>query len=159
MRSKMNILSARLVRAAAGVAAVAMLAACGSSSTGPNNANVAGTYTLNTVNGATLPYTVPNTGTDVEIVQGATITITGDSTYAVNATGTLNGSPSTLVTDVGHYSVSGNQVTFTSTIISGANYSASVSGSGIGTTLTTSIGGAFVGSSDVSFTLVFTRSS
>jgi hypothetical protein len=159
MHSKSNCSSSRFLRGVVAAAAVALLAACGSDSTGPRNANVAGTYTLNTVNGASLPYTVPNTGDNVEIVQAATITLNGDSTYAVNATGTLNGSAGTLVTDAGSYSVAGTQVTFTSTAIPGAHYTAVASGTGTSTTLTTMIAGAFVGSSDLSFTLVLNRTS
>jgi hypothetical protein len=154
MHSKANISSARFARAAVAAAAVALLAACGSDSTGPSNANVVGTYNLTTVNGATLPYTVPNT-TGTEIVEQATATLSPDSTYSVHANGTVNGSSSSIAADVGHYTVSGSQVTFTSTIISSAQYTASATSS----TLTATIPGAFVGSSDISFTLVFTKAS
>jgi hypothetical protein len=158
MRTKMNFPSARFVRGAMLAASIALLAACGSDSTGPSNANVQGNYTLLSVNGAPLPFTVTNTGENVEIVQDATITLTSDSTYAVNATGTLNGTPGTLVADAGHYSVSGNQVTFTSTTISGANYTANYATTPTSPTLTTTIQGAFVGSTDNSFSLVFAKS-
>ena len=154
MRSMSNISSVRFARFAIAATAVALLAACGSDSTGPKNANVAGTYNLTTVNGQSLPFTVTNTGEDVEVVQDATITLTSDSTYAVSANGTLNGSDATLLTDAGHYVVSGNQVTFTSTIFTGGHYTANATG----TTLTASIPGAIVGSSDISFSLVFTKS-
>jgi hypothetical protein len=153
MHSKTNISSARFVRAAVVAVAVALLAACGSdSSTGPRNATVAGTYDLTTVNGATLPYTVPHT-TGTEIVEQATITLNTDSTYSVLANGTVDGSQSTIAADAGHYTVSGSQVTFTSTLISSAQYTATATSS----TLTATIPGAFVGSSDISFTLVFTK--
>jgi hypothetical protein len=155
MHSKTNISSARFARAAVAAIAVALVAACGSdSSTGPRNSNVAGTYDLTTVNGATLPYTVPHT-TGTEIVEQATIMLNTDSTYLVNATGTVDGSESTIAADAGHYTVTGSQVTFTSTIISSAQYTASATSSG----LTATIPGAFVGSSDISFTLVFAKAS
>jgi len=157
MRSKSNSSAPRFLRGAIAAAAVVLLAACGSDSTGPKNANVAGTYTRSTVNGASLPYTVPNTGAAVEIVQAATITLTGDSAYTVNATGTVNGSAGTLLTDAGHYSVAGSQVTFTSTAIPGAHYTAVASGTGASTVLTTSIAGAIVNSTDLSFTLVLNK--
>ncbi|MEP7065620.1 MAG: hypothetical protein ABI889_06270 [Gemmatimonadota bacterium] len=158
MRSTKNYPSARFMRAMMAAASVAMLAACGSDSTGPKNAGVQGTYTLLSVNGSPLPYTVPNTGEDVRIVQDATITLGADSTYAVHATGTENGSASTIVTDAGHYTVSGNQVTFTSTMISGAHYTANYATTPGSPTLTATIAGLFVGSSDISFTLVFAKS-
>jgi hypothetical protein len=152
MHTMMTIARARAARVAVAAAAIALLGACGSDSTGPTNANVAGTYTLTTVEGSSLPYTIPNTAEE-EIVQNATITLTGDSTYTASATGTVGGDPSNIITDAGHYSVSGSQVTFTSTIIEGGNYTGHVSGS----TLTVSIIGAFVGSSNTSFSLVFTK--
>jgi hypothetical protein len=154
MQSKTKISSARFARAAVVAAAVAFLAACGSDSTAPRNASVAGTYGLTTVNGASLPYTVPNT-TGTEIVQDATITLNTDSTYSVLANGTVNGSTSTIAADAGHYTVGGSQVTFTSTIFSGGQFTGNVTGS----TLSATIPGAFVGSRDVSFTLVFAKAS
>jgi ABC-type oligopeptide transport system substrate-binding subunit len=159
MGSKMKISSVRLARTAIAAAAIALLSACGSDSTGPKTANVTGTYSLTQVNGASLPYTVPNTGNDVEVVQDGTITLSADSTYTASATGTFDGSGSTLVTDAGTYSVSGTQVTFTSTAIPGAQYTGSIAGSGTSESLTATIAGAFVGSSDLSFTLLFAKSS
>jgi ABC-type oligopeptide transport system substrate-binding subunit len=157
MQSKRRVSAIRFARMAVAAAAVALLAACGSDNTGPKNTNVTGTFDLTAVNGASLPYTVPNTGEDVEIVQDGTITLTADSTYAASATGTLNGSGSTLVTDAGTYSVSGTQVTFTSTAIPGAHYTGSIAGSGTSEALTATIAGAFVGSSDLSLTLTFAK--
>jgi hypothetical protein len=159
MQSKKRLSAVRLATTAMAAALVALAAACGSDSTGPSRANVTGSYALTAVNGASLPYTVPNTGEDVEIVNDGTITLSADSTYAASANGTLNGSGSTLVTDAGTYSVSGTQVTFTSTAIPGAHYTANVAGSGASQSLTATIAGAFVGSSDLSFTLLFDKSS
>jgi ABC-type oligopeptide transport system substrate-binding subunit len=155
MHMKRRFASARAAKVVIAAAAVAMLAACGSDSTGPRNTNVAGTYDLSTVDGSSLPYTVPNTGDNTEIVQNATITLNADSTYSAIANGTENGESSVVIADEGHYSVSGSQVTFTSTVIEGGNYTGNVSGS----TLTVTIVGAFVGSSDASFSLVFTKTS
>lgn len=153
MHMKMRISSARAARIAIAAATVALLGACGSDSTGPRNTNVAGTYALSTVDGSNLPFTVPNTGDNTEIVQSATITLSSDSTYSAVASGTENGEPTSIITDTGNYSVSGSQVTFTSTVIQGGNYTGSVSG----TTLTVTIIGAFVGSTNTSFSLVFTK--
>jgi hypothetical protein len=158
MQSRKHVSAGRFAMIVITAAAVALVAACGSDSTGPTHASLVGTYTLSAVNGASLPYTVPNTGDNVEIVQDGTITLAADSTYTASATGTENGSASTLVTDAGTYSASGTQVTFTSTAIPGAHYTASVAGSGTSQTLTATIAGAFVGSSDNSFTLLFNKS-
>jgi hypothetical protein len=157
MRSMSNVSSVRFARFAFAAAVVALFAGCGSDSTGPKNANVAGTYSLTTVNGQSLPFTVTNTGEDVEIVQDATITLTSDSTYSVSANGTLNGSDATLLTDAGHYVVSGNQITFTSTIFTGGHYTASFTSGPSSRSLTATIPGAVVGSSDISFSLLFTN--
>jgi hypothetical protein len=153
MHMKMRISSARAARIAIAAAAVALLGACGSDSTGPKNSNVQGTYALTTVDGSSLPFTIPNTGANTEVVENATVTLTSDSTYTAVANGTANNEPTTIITDQGHYSVSGSQVTFTSTVIQGGNYTGSVSGS----TLTVTIIGAFVGSSNTSFSLAFTK--
>jgi ABC-type oligopeptide transport system substrate-binding subunit len=157
MQSNRKVSVVRFASAVVTAAAIAMVAACGSDSTGPRNASATGTYDLTAVNGASLPYTVPNTGEDVEIVQDGTITLSADSTYAASATGTFNGSESTLVVDAGTYSVSGTQVTFTSTAIPGAHYTASIANGGTSQSLTATIAGAFVGSSDTSFTLTFAK--
>jgi hypothetical protein len=155
MHMKMRISSARAARVAIAAAAVALLGACGSDSTGPKNTNVAGTYTLSTVDGSSLPFTVPNTGDNTEIVQNAMVTLNSDSSYTAVANGTENGESTTIITDTGNYSVSGSQVTFTSTVIPSGNYTGSVSGS----TLTVTIIGAFVGSTNGSFSLAFTKTS
>ena len=154
MHMTMKILSARATRIAIAAAAVALLGACGSDSTGPRNTNVSGTYALTTVDGSSLPFTIPNTGDNTVIVENATVTLNADSSYTAVASGTENGDPATIITDAGHYSVSGSQVTFTSSVIQGGNYTGTVSGS----TLTVSIIGAFVGSTNTSFSLAFTKS-
>jgi hypothetical protein len=153
MHMKIRTSSARATRFAIAVATVAMLAACGSDSTGPRNTNGSGTYALTTVDGSSLPFTIPNTGDNTEIVNNATVTLNSDSSYTAVANGTENGADATIITDAGHYSVSGSQVTFTSSVIQGGNYTGSVSGS----TLTVTIIGAFVGSSNTSFSLAFTK--
>ena len=80
MQMKRKVSAARFAIMVMTSAAVALVAACGSDSTGPSHASVTGTYALSAVNGANLPYTVPNTGEDVEIVDDGTITLSADST-------------------------------------------------------------------------------
>lgn len=115
-----------------------VLAACGSdSATAPTT--FVGTWSLQTVNGAALPFTIAQSGTDKAEILGDTITISSTSSYIESTTvrTTLSGAVSTLtVADTGAYVVSGSTVTLTSN-------SDGSSGSGMwsGNTLTATIQG------------------
>jgi len=152
MHTSMKDRTARFAITALSAGAIVLLGACGSDSTGPSHANVAGSYSLTSVDGSNLPFTVPNTQQE-EIVQSASITLNSDSSYSATASGTVSGESSNIITDAGHYSVSGNQVTFTSSLIQGGVYTGTASGS----SLTVTIAGIFVGSSNTSFSLLFTK--
>jgi len=135
-------------------AALATLAACGSDTTnGTGPMNVSGSYSLATVDGNTLPYTIPGTGDNVRVVTSATATLNTDNSYTVVASGTENGSDSQILTDAGTYSVSGSTVTFTSSTFGGASYSAVATSS----TITATVPGVIVGSDNVTFSLVFDK--
>lgn len=153
--SSRSIFARRLFALALG-AALATLAACGSDSTnGTGPMNVSGSYTLTTVNSATLPYTIPHTPGHTVVITSATGTLGADHTYSIIATGTEDGGdPGQVAADAGTYTVSGSTVTFTSTTFGGASYTAAAAAG----TLTAVVPGAFAGSTDVSFTLVFTKS-
>jgi len=134
--------------------AVATLAACGSDKkvTGPTD--VAGTYSLSTVDGNSLPFTVPNNPNHTVVVQSATMTLGADHSYTLSGTGTSDGGPSTqVVADAGTYAFSGSTVTFTSTTYTGLIYA----GTATTTTITETVPGAFGGSTNSSFTLVFNK--
>lgn len=148
-------LLARPLLALALAATLASVAACGSDNNGGTGPiDVAGSYQLTTVNGSTLPYTIPNTPEHTIIITGATGTLGADHSYTISATGTEDGgNPGEVVADNGTYSVSGSTVTFTSTPFGGASFIA-VATSG---TLTATVPGAFAGSSSASFTLVFEK--
>ena len=91
------------------------IVACGGddSTTAPTNASVAGTWTLQTINGSPLPFTLTSVGTTkVEAVSAV---------FVVNANGTWTGSSKTLTTingqaststdtDGGTYTLSGSTV-------------------------------------------------
>ncbi|MDQ2931604.1 MAG: hypothetical protein M3Y05_12435 [Gemmatimonadota bacterium] len=137
------------------LAFVAGLAACGSNynnSTGPGDVN--GTYTLQSVGGNSLPYTFPNSNDHI-VVSSATLVLSSNHTYTVSAAGSANGTPGgNVIADAGTYAVSGSTVTFTSTTFSGAQYTAAATS----TSITASAPGAFVQSSNTSFSFLFEKS-
>jgi hypothetical protein len=145
----------RPVTALALAAVVATLAACGSdnnNSTGPTD--VSGTYSLSTIDGSSLPFTVPDNPDHTIVVQSGTITLGSDHSYTVTGTGTSDGGDSQQVlADAGTYSLSGSTVTFTSTSHSGTIYTATATS----TTLTVAAPGGFAGSTDTSFALVLSK--
>ena len=98
-------------------AALVTLAACGgdaSTNTGP--ASVAGTYTLRTVNGAPLPFTLAQLGDDKYEVTADAITLkdggiwTGAGTTRATESGRVS---TTTVTSTGTYSLTGTAITIT----------------------------------------------
>jgi hypothetical protein len=143
----------RFFRAASALLVLAYLAACGSDTTAPRD--VAGSYTLSTIDGSALPYTVPNSP-PVAIISSAFVVLSSDSTYTYQAAGSLNGVGSgDVADDNGTYRVSGSTVTFTSIKYNGSRYNADASSTG----LTASTPGAIVNSDNLSFTLVFDKTS
>lgn len=102
------------------VATLAVLAAgCSSNdSTAPGSAE-GGTYTLTTVNGQPLPFSLTSATLNQVVIQSASITLTPGSplsTYQATVSGSINGSPTTtIVSDAGTYTVSGGTLSFSST--------------------------------------------
>jgi hypothetical protein len=92
-------------------------AACGSDGpTQPTSASVAGTWSLQTINGTPLPYVVVQTGVDkVELTSDViTAVASGSFTQITQVRITQNGQVSTQsIPDAGSYSLSGTAVTFT----------------------------------------------
>jgi hypothetical protein len=135
-------------------ASVVIASACGSDSvTGPKN--VAGTYTLRTVDGLPLPITVPNPRGETIVVNSVTATLNDNNTYAVAGTGTQGGDASTIITDAGTWSQSGANLHFTSTLFAGATYTAGAKTDSVTVTLP----GGFVDSDNTSFALLFVKAS
>ena len=99
--------------------AFATLAACGSdSSTNPNNTVVEGTYSLKTVNGQVLPFTIQGNGITVVLTSDVlTIAQGGSWTETIAYKQTVSGGATTneVDADAGSWTRIGNTVTFTST--------------------------------------------
>ena len=129
------------------VATLAILAAgCSSDkSTSPGGAE-AGTYTLTSVNGQPLPFSLTSSTLNQVVIKSATVTLTpgSPSTYQATVSGSINGSPTTtLVSDAGTYTVSGSTLSFSSTAFLLLSYG----GSFTGNTLTVNIPGQALGAS------------
>ena len=112
--------------------AAAGVACGGGDSTGP--ANVAGVYTLRTIDGDLLPvvdYLDPVTQDREEIIAGS-LELRADRSfvYALDYQETINGQPQAPVeeSDVGTYTLSGTRITLTGDF---NDYAASVNGSAV----------------------------
>lgn len=144
----------RPVSALALAAVVVTLAACGSSKTVTGPTDVVGTYSLSTIDGSPLPYTVPNNPDHTIVIQQGTVSLGSDHSYTIGGTGTSDGgAPQQVIADAGTYAFSGSTVTFTSTAHPGLIYPATATT----TTLTETVPGAFAGSTNASFTLVLNK--
>jgi len=145
----------RPVATLAFAALVSTLAACGSDNNGTTGpTDVSGTYSLATVNGNSLPFTVPHNPSHTVVVQSATVTLGSDHSYTIGGTGTSDGGdPEQVIADAGTYTLSGSTVTFTSSSHSGLIYTATATSS----MLTETVPGAFAGSTDTSFVLVLNK--
>jgi hypothetical protein len=97
------------------LAGLALLGACGGDSTGPDETNIVGSYTLQTINGNPLPWRPFVIGNDWFEFAGGSGSINPDGTYSLTFTwresvdGVVDqGSEST----VGTYTRNGNAITF-----------------------------------------------
>lgn len=102
------------------------LAACGDA-TGPTS--IVGLYSLQTVNGETLPVTVFQDATERFEILGGRVSLNGDGTFS-DATDFRYTSGQTVLTDTetatGTYVETGNNITFN--VSDGGSYSMAVSG-------------------------------
>jgi hypothetical protein len=97
------------------LALVALTVACGDSTTEPTMSSIAGTWELQTVNGAALPYVIFQQGTEkVELTADVfTVTSTGTFTELSTIRTTSSGQTQTETeTDAGTYTLNGTAVTF-----------------------------------------------
>jgi hypothetical protein len=144
----------RLALAAAVAGSIALMLACGSDApTAPQD--FSGTYSLHTVDGLTLPVTVPNPREHAIVINSVTATLNENHTYAVAGTGTEDGNANTVITDAGTFTQSGSTIHFTSTMFGGATYSAKAKTD----TVTVTLPGGFVDSDNTSFALLFVKGS
>lgn len=112
------------------LAALALAAACGDS-TSPSS--VSGTYNLQTVNGAALPYVFQAANPKQELVsEQLVLTANGAFTFndVIRVTNTGSAPTTTPTSDSGTYTLNGNSIVFS---FSGTS---SIAGSIAGTTLT-----------------------
>ncbi|MEP6495656.1 MAG: hypothetical protein ABJF01_23435 [bacterium] len=99
---------------AAMIFAILSAAGCGGDSTSPATQSIAGSWTLQSVNGSPLPFIVPETGTDQLEVLSDVIAIsgTGSFTQTTSTRTTTNGVPTTQsVVDAGSYTLNGSAIT------------------------------------------------
>ena len=111
--------------------ALALFASCGGdSATGPTSASVAGTWSLQTVNGAALPFVLAQDGADKLEVTGDVITAAENGTFSslTHFRSTISGEVSEDdIADTGTWTLSGSSVTFRFTS-DGTAGTASISG-------------------------------
>jgi len=105
------------MRALPALALVVALAACGDKSTNEPllTTNIAGTWSLTSINGVPLPYTITNAGGSKIELTGDVFTVAtgGRFTQVTSIRTTTNGTSSTQNTPAsGPYSISGNAITF-----------------------------------------------
>jgi hypothetical protein len=125
-------------------------AACGDDNKATSPTNEFGSYTLRTVNGQSLPFTLTGTSRGTVVVQSgsinlstATSTSSGKPVYLAGVSGTANGQAQQLVTDNGTYTLTGTSVTFSSSVIPTVQYAGVISGN----TLTLTLPGLLFGTS------------
>jgi hypothetical protein len=93
--------------------ALTIVACSNDSTTEPTNASVAGTWTLQTINGAPLPFTVSSLGTTkIEAVSAVfVVSANGTWTGSSQTRTTVSGQASTSTTpDAGTYTLSGSTI-------------------------------------------------
>ena len=146
--------SARFVRPFVLASLVAVLAACGSDSSGPGqDADVSGQYNLVAVNGRALPDTVPNTA-HVLAIAAANVLFSDNGTYEASVTGTEDGSAEReIVADNGTFTISGNTVTLHSAVFF-TTYQATVASND---EVAATVPGALVSSGNATIALQFAK--
>lgn len=111
--------------------------------------NLDQTWTLQSVEDATLPYTVPNATHDI-VITSATADLNSDNSYTTTFTGTTDGTPGTLGTDHGAWAVSSSTINFHSQTLH-TDYIAGLTGN----SYRASIPGTLIGSTTAIFSMVF----
>ena len=113
----------RTLKSLAAVAALAVFAAC-SDTTSPYGTSVGGSYSLQSVNGTTLPYTYTSGGTTISI-QNDIYTLNNNGSYSETISETIsNGSSYSPASDAesGTWYANGSAIVFTPTYSTQNNY-------------------------------------
>lgn len=123
------------------VAFTSFAAACGSNDT-TSPTNEFGHYTLLTVNGQNLPFTLTGTARGTVVIQSASIDLSaatsassGKPVYLAGVSGTAGGQAQQLLADNGTYTLTGTSVTFTSSIVPTVQYAGVINGNQLTVTL------------------------
>ncbi len=92
------------------------LSACGGDSSTNPSASIVGTYTLQSINGAPLPFIAQAAAPRIEVLSGQAVINVGGTYTASNVYRTTSGSTVSTTTDndAGTYTTSGTAVAFTS---------------------------------------------
>ena len=105
----------RYIALVGAIAPTLAIAACGGDSdspTAPTPQTVAGSYAMATARGHTVPHTFTDAAGKKLTIEGGTLTVSADGTYALRYKGKLNALTFDL-TDEGTYAMSGDKLTFT----------------------------------------------
>lgn len=122
------------------------LASCGS-----DLLDLAQVWQLQTVQDASLPFTVPDASHDQVITSGVA-NLHSDNSYDMTFTGTLDGEQGQVGSDAGHWSVTSGTFTFHSTT-TGGTYVAAL----VGSNFNASVPGVLVGSTQGNFAMLFAK--
>lgn len=104
----------KLIATALLLASASFVACGGDSGTNPNNASIAGTYTLRTIGGASLPYAFQNGSASYLLVSDAITMADGGTWSEVYAYKNVSSGQSQTGSDNGSFSRSGAAVTLNS---------------------------------------------
>lgn len=119
----------RLMTSVLLLATVACIVSKDDSPTAPTNASLAGTWTLQTVNGNPLPFTIYQDGTEKDDLVGDVITVTASGTFTELSTVRYTANGQTFVDTYeysGTYVLTGTSVTYT--FSDGGSRAAAISG-------------------------------
>ena len=115
------------------LALVLALVGCGSDddSTSPTNTSVTGTWSLQTVNGSALPFTLATTPAKIELLSYVVVVASNGTWTSSEQTRTTIGTQppvTATVPDAGTYTISGNNVSLTSSSAGSTPQAGTVSG-------------------------------
>jgi hypothetical protein len=118
-----------MIRRLVALLALATLGACGDSGTGPNSTQLEGTYSLRSINGSPLPYTVQSGVNSITLTSDViTIASNGTWTETLLYRQTINGvTANGAEADGGTWVRAGNDVTLDSNQSQGTAYSGTLS--------------------------------
>lgn len=136
----------RFARSLLALALLSVAASCGSD----NPLGLANSWTLQTVGGAALPYTVPNAAHEI-VITSATANLRNDGSYTMTYVGTTDGAQGQVATDNGTWTIGSATFIFRSAPLHGNTYIAAL----VGSTFRAAVPGALFGSSTDSFDMVF----